>query len=347
MDCSRRTDELKYLLLIDGDPSTRSNLNRIFSKDYFIIETENSAQALEVIHGGADVSAIIFNPPQSDTPDYSTMAELAADSQASAIPVIIVSSCGNVLQADIDDVSGLLNKYAFLRRASQLLQKNRDKHYVLMRWDIDNYKVYNDTFGTEAGDDFLHQIGQFYLMHQQEIPGLQLVGRYEADHFICLREADSFDPEKSAVTIQEELYRLKVRPFDFVPRIGLYHVDDPDLNVSLMCDRALLALKSVKFNYNKSYAWYSDAMRKKLLQEQSIVASMESALTNEEFKVFLQPQYDHGTGEPTGAEALVRWLRPDGSVTPPDVFISTFEKNGFIYELDKYMWEHVCRLLRR
>lgn len=398
MESSNRTGELKYLLLIDADPSNRATLCEILHEDYCIFQTENSAEALRVVQDGADIAAIIYNPLSSDVPDYSVIAELTGDSHTHDIPIIIVARCGDdqaqidalsagaadlitkpynsllvrrrisnlvvhhdvarttvhaqqmeqeLLQADTDDVSGLHNKYSFLRRTAQILQKNPTKRYILMRWDIDNYKIYNDTFGTEVGDDYLRQVGQYYLTHQDKLPGVELVGRYEADHFVCLREADCFDPDKSTASILRELHKLNVRPFDFVPRIGLYRIDDPELNVSLMCDRALLALKSVKYSYNISYAWYSDAMRKELILEQSIVSGMESALKNEEFKVYLQPQYNHGTGELTGAEALVRWRRSDGSVTPPDVFISTFEKNGFIYELDKYMWEHVCSLLRR
>jgi EAL domain-containing protein (putative c-di-GMP-specific phosphodiesterase class I) len=89
-------------------------------------------------------------------------------------------------------------------------------------------------------------------------------------------------------------------------------------------------------------------MRSRLLFEQEIASEMFSALHEGQFEMWLQPQYNHATGVPIGAEALVRWHRPKSArLVYPGQFIEIFERNGFIYELDKYVWEQACALLRR
>lgn len=72
------------------------------------------------------------------------------------------------------------------------------------------------------------------------------------------------------------------------------------------------------------------------------------ALSSHQFEVWLQPKYNHETGAMIGAEALVRWNSSEHHVMiPPNVFIPVFERNGFIYELDKYVWNEVCKMLRK
>lgn len=85
--------------------------------------------------------------------------------------------------------------------------------------------------------------------------------------------------------------------------------------------------------------------RKNLFWEQQITDDMEPALNNGEFQVYLQPKYDIFTEKMAGAEALVRWVHPVKGIIPPDKFIPIFEKNGFITELDMYVWDKTCELI--
>ncbi|MDO4549036.1 MAG: EAL domain-containing protein [Clostridia bacterium] len=123
-------------------------------------------------------------------------------------------------------------------------------------------------------------------------------------------------------------------------------MDDRDADMGVMCDRALLALRSVKNNYDVHWAWYDASMREELLEEQHINAIMKTSLENGEFVPYFQPQYNYDTGKLIGAEALVRWIHPQRGMIPPGQFIPVFEKNGFIYEMDCYIWEKVARSIR-
>ena len=91
---------------------------------------------------------------------------------------------------------------------------------------------------------------------------------------------------------------------------------------------------------------YSDDMRSGIVNEQVIVNNMQGSLEREEFIVYLQPKYELMSEKIVGAEALVRWLHPQLGFVSPARFIPIFEQNGFIYQLDKYVWEKACQLLR-
>ena len=97
-----------------------------------------------------------------------------------------------------------------------------------------------------------------------------------------------------------------------------------------MCDRALLAARSIKGQYGKYFATYDDELRGKLLREQAITEGMEAALAQEQFVVYLQPKYSIKDGGLAGAEALVRWNHPQWGFQHPGEFIPLFERNGFI-----------------
>lgn len=154
-------------------------------------------------------------------------------------------------QADTDVTAGIYNKNALLRRSANYLAAHPDREFVLMRWDIDNFKVYNDVYGTEAGDEYLHDVGDYYRSHCSSIPGLIMYARYEAEHFVCLFSGASFDPDTVSQMVCDGLKSRGMHAFDFSPRIGFYRVSDATLDVALMCDRALLALRSIKNEYGK------------------------------------------------------------------------------------------------
>ncbi|MEG0360730.1 MAG: EAL domain-containing protein, partial [Longicatena sp.] len=82
-------------------------------------------------------------------------------------------------------------------------------------------------------------------------------------------------------------------------------------------------------------------------REKHLTDRMEEALNNNEFMVYLQPKYNVDGRHIEGAEALVRWNSYDEGMIYPNEFIPLFEKNGFIINLDLWMFEHVCQLLER
>jgi diguanylate cyclase (GGDEF)-like protein/PAS domain S-box-containing protein len=253
-----------------------------------------------------------------------------------------------VRAAEIDSLTGLWNKQTFCREAGKYFAAHPGREFVLSLWDLDRFKVYNENFGPAAGDRLIEDIGKVLAAAAQEIhfSSLILQGHDYGDHFLACWQADTFNEQALHDFVQQKLERLSPN-YKFTVRLGLYLVHDAGVSVALMCDRALLALRSVKNSYDKHWAWYEDLMRRHILEEASLTDDMRTALEEGQFLPYFQPQYNYKTGNMIGVEALARWQHPTRGLLTPAKFIPVFEKNGFIYELDRYMWEASCKYLRR
>lgn len=242
-----------------------------------------------------------------------------------------------------DDLTDVYTKESFYQKAEALIIDNPDLVYTIICLDLERFKVINDLFGSLEGDRLLQHVGSKLKVGTVEAGGV--AGRIASDIFACCYPSIE---AKSALIAEQITDIFKGYPLNMEIRvsIGFYHVKDRTLPISRMCDRAILALNSVKGNYVKNFAVYSDELRNNLIVEQEIVNDMEYALKNEEFKVYLQPKCDMDTGKIVGAEALVRWQHPEKGMISPGEFIPIFEENNFIVKLDNYMWEKVCAILR-
>lgn len=245
--------------------------------------------------------------------------------------------------SQLSDKAGIYNKQAFILKTREFLEKNPGESFIFMRFDLDRFKVFNDLFGFEKGDKVLASIGEWLITLQ----GSRLTyGHIHADHFILCGKKSEVNPEKFLRLITEHLQH-NFPSFDFIVRMGIYEVPNNNpVNVELAFDRSLLALNSLKQDFTDRLAWFTPSMINDLKQEQELITDMVSGLQNREFQVYIQPQYDYTTESIIGAEALVRWQHPTKGLISPTVFIPVFEKNGFITQLDQYIWEETCRLLR-
>ena len=247
-----------------------------------------------------------------------------------------------IAQSEIDEKSGIFNRSKFIKEAEKLLNDNPGRKYYMLMWDVDGFKILNDSCGTSEGDRLLAAMGK--ACKEIAVPG-SVYGRWEADHFVACVDEETFRTQK----IKERI--LEAFDFDnpnFVTqlRLGIYSIDEPNVHVRIMCDRALMALKSTKGSYTRHHAFFDESMRAQLMHERRVVNECATALENGQFVVYLQPQYDYSNRVLHGAEALVRWIHPKAGLISPGEFIPIFEKNGFITKLDEYVWECVCRLQR-
>ena len=108
---------------------------------------------------------------------------------------------------------------------------------------------------------------------------------------------------------------------------------------------ANLARKEAKKPENPNCVVYDEKMGEKLMKEVSYVNDMENAFANHEFIVYFQPKIDLKNHIINGAEALIRWIKQDGSMVYPNEFIPVFEKNKTITQLDFFVYEEVCKYL--
>ncbi|MDO5562939.1 MAG: EAL domain-containing protein [Synergistaceae bacterium] len=247
-------------------------------------------------------------------------------------------------QAERDELTGLYNRSAFLDKAAEMIALRDPGFYIMSALDIDNFKVINDQYGTEEGDGVLKYISSTLEDFFSSINGICC--RVSADNFAFLYPCGQNETGLVAGMFAREFAPERF-PMPVSFSIGRYVVYDKDLPASAMYDRAYIAKQSIKGRYDENIAYFDESMREHLIHEQEIVDQMHSALLERQFEVWLQPQYNHMTGALVGAEALVRWRHPTRGLIPPADFIEIFEQNGFIYELDQFVWERTCELLRK
>lgn len=248
--------------------------------------------------------------------------------------------------ANTDSLTGASNFARFKQEAAELLKSGTP--YALSYSDFQAFKYINDRYGYAVGDQVLIQVKEIL---QNDLRPNEIFCRMNADTFVVLRECRSREELlKRYLRYIEKLSHIKVSD-DSTYRLklwtGFFHEENPEEEHTLfeMMDRAILAQKHVKRSKELNYAFYEDAMRNQMLREQDIESKMSQALQDGEFVVYLQPKYDLQSLKPNSAEALVRWITSDGAV-PPNEFIPLFERNYFIIQLDTYIFEQCCKIIR-
>lgn len=240
-----------------------------------------------------------------------------------------------------DELTGLFNKSVFYQEAQRLIESYPEEDFVLVRWNLERFKVINDLFGASVGDQVLKILA---LELQKYTDGLATLARLESDHFVSCHFAKNF-----SIDATEEFLRQQFSPpeinYPIILKCGIYEIDDKTIPVDQMCDRANLALQTIKGKYMTQYAFYDNALRQTLLDEQEIEGDMTKALEEGQFVVYYQPIYSVSSKRPISAEALVRWQHPTKGMISPGVFIPLFEKNGFISKLDRYVREQTVRFI--
>lgn len=242
-----------------------------------------------------------------------------------------------------DSLTGVYNKEFFFVKSSQLFLDNPQEEYVVVCSDISNFKLVNDIFGMEEGNNLLVRIGN--SLKEQTIEG-EVYGRIGSDRFALVMPKYRFRKEifisgPQSVSHIEEDENYPVRIY-----IGVYEVTDKAIPISVMCDRAQMALETIKGDYEKRVAFYDEELRSSVLREQELTADLTDAIEKHHLQIYLQPQLDR-QGNVLGAEALIRWIHPIKGMMMPGEFIPIFEKNGTIAKLDRYVWELACKQLRK
>ena len=242
-----------------------------------------------------------------------------------------------------DPLTGIYNKEAFYLRAAQILQDNPEEEYLLICSDIHKFKLVNDIFGTETGNKMLQTIA---VVLKERCDERDVYGRLGNDRFGLLMPKKRYD-EKVFTDAPADIAHIDGREsYPLNIYVGVYEVTDREMPIYAMCDRAQMAIDSIKGDFEKRVAYYDDTIREGAVKEQELIADFAHAFEKDELKIFLQPQINT-KGEVNGAEALVRWIHTKKGIMLPNEFIPIFEKNGLISRLDKYVWEMACKQLRK
>lgn len=369
----------KKFLLIDNHPENTRHIIEAFEDEFEIIETASVDQALTVLRKmHREISAVLMAFNIVEETDYAYFMRVRNDAVLNSIPVVILAESYNGKREELcinngatdfltqkespivikkrlrniaklresnsmlnavetDELTGLLTRQAFYHYAKVLLEENPGEEFDLAIADIENFKLINSIYGENKGDEVLKHVADYFYRNTEG----GLCARYGGDQFVGFAKADP-NRKKDWILSLIDGVNENAPISNIVVKCGVYTDVDRELSISNMCDRALLAVKSIKHNYTKPYAKYDGPVSMAHLKSQMYETQFTKALENKEFVVWYQPKFDAYTEKIVGAEALVRWKMKDGMFVSPGDFIPTFEEDGLIAKLDEYVFSEVA-----
>ncbi|MDD3184202.1 MAG: EAL domain-containing protein [Anaerostipes sp.] len=376
---------LRKLLVVDDMKINRDILAKILSEDYIILEAENGKEALRILEEKQEeISAVLLDLVMPIMDGYTFLRKRRDSDLLANIPVIVMTqedkekseiealkegandfltkpyntavikhrlkniirlreTAAYVNAVEWDSLTHVYSKEAFYTRAKQMLQRKPNQEYAFVCMDIADFKLVNDLYGEAEGDKLLKYVAR--LLNEVFAPVGSTVGRLNGDTFLILVPNANDKIEELTVQYVKKLREYPIN-MDLNAQFGVYIKEDLELTVRAMCDYAKISIRKIKNKYNHTLTYFNKEIHERLLEEQTLAHEMRDALHKGQFEMLLQPKFDLQTEEIVGAESLVRWNHPDRGVLFPSTFIPLFEKNGFITNLDIYVWEEACKKIR-
>ena len=241
-------------------------------------------------------------------------------------------------------LTNLYNLKAFFYLCGELIREKPDSQYGVIVMDITQFKAVNEFCGRSEGDRLLKFIADCFREYQENRP-FTYASHVRADIF-CM--CTIYEKKQELVDIVLDI-KQKISKFPFtykvLPSFGISTSLEREPSISYMKDCATMAMNSIKGKFFADYAIFDDDMRRKQLRERQVENDIVSALQDGELVLYIQPKVDMNNGRIVGGEALVRWNHPEKGLISPMEFIPVLEKNGFIINVDIYIWERVFSYL--
>ncbi|MEG1966633.1 MAG: EAL domain-containing protein [Clostridia bacterium] len=244
-----------------------------------------------------------------------------------------------------DEITALPNWMGFRAEANKrLLCVGPENPYAMVTFDINKFKLINDLFGYQRGNEILVRSGEII---REALDEGECCCRAGADCFYLLVRYQNDEVLLTRLKWLEQRFEGLIDNYKIKLSMGICTIYEAEADISSYCDRANLSRTIAKKTSTSNYHFFKETNRLELLREKELENVMDAALEKGEFVVYMQPKFEAKNSALLGAEALVRWQRPNEGLVPPIHFIPLFEKNGFIRKLDLYMFESVCSWLEK
>lgn len=253
-----------------------------------------------------------------------------------------------------DILTGLDQYEVFLQKLEKELEQIGDDRIIIVYTDIKHFKYINDTYGYKVGDSLLQDFVEEF-MGKTDI--IICASRVYSDNFVVANRVppDYYSNEEFRDLIhrlnqeREAKFREKYlnSRLQFCTGISVIDKNSRSLDAETAVSNANLARKVAKEMEHDSCVLFDQSMMEGIRREVEITSSIPKALAQKEFQVYFQPKIDTDTLELIGAEALVRWQKPDGSFVYPDEFIPLIERSGQVIDVDYYVYREVFQFLSR
>ncbi len=231
--------------------------------------------------------------------------------------------------------------YNYIRFKEKL--KDYDTSGSIICLDIHSFKTINSICGVTRGDEVIKNIWECILLSIETERG-DLAAHINADHFIIFlptADENSIVRKMRNITVALMVISVDLDVPQIQPYFGVSRWS-PEKKIEMAYNEAITAKHNAKYQHEMDYAFFNEEDVNRLIYEKSLVDSFEDALLKKEFNIWFQPKYTPKTKRIVGAEALVRWIKDDGSIIRPNDFIMLFERNNIIRKLDEYIFRNVC-----
>ncbi len=247
-----------------------------------------------------------------------------------------------------DTMTGLLTFERFSADAGKIIAGTTP--YAVVGISIDKFRSINEKNGLRIGNLILTEFAE-------KLKGMLEDGEYGCrwgggKFLMLLKYKDSADiasrVKKLMDSASADIFSLYGMSVTFLA--GYYVLTENDNSLSAAVDKARVARKSLgsdAVHSENRLAVYDQDMDRDAERRKDIESIMNEALNNHEFKVYYQPKVRLSDGKIVGAEALVRWIRPDGQIISPGSFVPVFEENGFICEMDFEIYRQVFEDIKK
>lgn len=253
---------------------------------------------------------------------------------------------------ETDGATGLLGPHAFYRNVKAFLEQEKAEGTLGQRVpvfiNLVHFSSFNSSYGLEAGDTLLYQMGQVIRSCFPDAPATH-VG---ADNFLALPDRRGISARMDRVVaeindlIHDRVIRCKAGVVlfdeDHEPPVSLKNLKCRDI-----FDMAKMAADSIREDGNRSWAVYNPSMGRDMVNTAFVLRNFENAMEKGHIHVYYQPITRALTGKVCSVEALARWEDPEKGMIFPGNFIPVLEKMKLIHLLDRYVIESTARIYHR
>ena len=250
-----------------------------------------------------------------------------------------------------DYLTGLDRYEVFLEKLEENIKQIGDRRITIVYTDIKYFKYINETYGYQVGDALLKD---FVAEMVKENNNLLCCARVYSDNFVSagfLREDLSNEEFRNLIyrvnLEREAKFREKYlnSRLQFCTGISIIDKNSRSLDAETVVSNANLARKVAKEMDEDCCILFDNSMMEGIKREVEITSRVPKAITNHELKVYYQPKIETETLRLIGAEALVRWQKPDGTFVYPDQFIPLIERSGQVVDVDYYVYREAFKFV--
>ena len=252
-----------------------------------------------------------------------------------------------------DHLTELPNRTMFRDLAERSVRTHlrTGEHLSILFVDIDRFKFINDQYGHKAGDLLLQEVS---LRLTKCCRDSDAVGRWAGDEFVIMLTHQAH--RRSSITVAEKIIDTLGDPILIGKSvlksgcgcsIGIAQFPRDGTSAEELISRADQAMYQAKADGKKTFRFFTQEMNDRMMQRLQTESELNTALNEEQFELFFQPQISIPDNRFIGVEALIRWHHPDRGLVAPNDFIPIAEECGLIDPIGDWVMKTAINTVKK